>query len=578
MTRAPIRVLPRSVVSKIAAGEMIERPVSVLKELVENALDARAASVTVRVDGSLDRSLRVVDDGLGMTAEELQLAVLPHATSKIRDADDLFRLTTLGFRGEALASIAAVSTLTVTTCADEAGEGTEIEVVGGEVLGTRPVGRRRGTTVHVRDLFFNVPARRKFMKTERGELRVAARFVSHIALAYPGVRFAFERTDGAPHLYEPADGLRPRAGDVYGRAAETMLEVAHETQGVRVSGLCGRPDQSRATREHQVIVVNGRPVASPLVSHALKMGYADLIPPDRQPTAVVHILVDPALVDANVHPTKREVKFAHEGTVFEAVRDGVKVALARLSGSIVPLRPVPHTGAEGARPGGSGKPAEILELWARPGEGRPVGTSQGSASPGGVEEVARPDEPKFWQLHRRYVFAQTSSGVLIVDQHAAHERILYERALERLAGSATTAQRLLFPEPIELTPAEDELLVEVLDPLEKLGFEIERFGGRSIIVRAIPDDVYGWERGQLLRDILDEYVSVGRSVRAVRERMARSFACRAAIKSGASLSPREMHELIDTLFATSTPHGDPHGRPTFLRMSLDELDLRVGRG
>jgi DNA mismatch repair protein MutL len=573
-------VLSRGVIEKIAAGETIERPVSVLKELVENALDAGATSVTIRVDGSLDRSLRVVDDGVGMTAGELALAVCRHATSKVREADDLFRLATLGFRGEALPSIAAVSALTITSCADEGGSGSEIEVVGGEVIGTRPAARRRGTTVHVRDLFFNVPARRKFMKTERGELRVAARLVSHIALAYPHVRFAFERNDAAPHLYESVAELRARAGDVYGRTtADVMLDVRREKGGVEVVGLVGRPEHSRATREYQVIVVNGRPVVSPLISHAVKTGFGDLIPPDRQPTAVLHLRLDPALVDANVHPTKREVKFAHEGAVFESVREGVKEALGHLSSSILPIR---RTGAPEPAPSDDapGRPAEILELWAPPRGDTPVGAPPGppAESVGAPHEAARPDEPKFWQLHKRYIFAQTSSGVLVIDQHAAHERILYERALERLDGAATTAQRLLFPEPMELTPAEDELLGELVEELGKLGFEIERFGGRSIIVRAIPDDVYGWDRGQLLRDMLDEYVSAGRSVRAVRERLARSFACRGAIKSGMAMSAREMHALIDALFATSTPHGDPHGRPTFLRMSLDDLDTSIGRG
>lgn len=603
MTDSRVRVLPGSVVSKIAAGEMIERPVSVVKELVENALDAGASRITVHVDGSLDRSLSVLDDGIGMSRADAELALEPHATSKIRSADDLFRLTTLGFRGEALSSIAAVSALTLTSAAVDGEPATEIEVVGGKRLEVRQTSRARGTTVRVRDLFFNVPVRRKFMKTERGELRVAVRLLSHFALAHPEVAFALERPGGTSHVYDAAPSLSVRARDVFGKSTvDQMLEVVPRSEGIEVTGLIGRPEQSRATRDYQIMIVNGRAVVSPLLNHAVKTGYRDLIPPDRQPMSVLHVNLDPGLVDANVHPTKREVKFAREGMVFEAVRDAVAHALSVLSPAVrhgggadlgtEPSRPdsqlrIPDGGIVRARTGPG--PGDVLELW-RPlvrerAESASPETATTPASDDAVpvdpqpprEPVARPDEPKFWQLHRRYIFAQTASGAIVIDQHAAHERILYERALARLDGEPPAGQRLLFPEPIELTPSEFELFGEIQGELERLGFEIEPFGGNSVVVRAIPDDVYGWDRGQLLRDILDEYVNAGRSVREVRERMARSFACRAAVKSGTALRPEEMRELIDALFATTTPHGDPHGRPTLIPVRLDELDRRFGR-
>ena len=629
MTDAPsprVHRLPAGVIAKIAAGEMIERPVSVLKELVENALDAGATRITVQVDGALDRGLSVIDDGVGMTREEVTLAVERHATSKIHEAEDLFRLRTLGFRGEALAAIGAVSALTIVTRAREGGEATLLEIVGGKLLGIQDASRTQGTTVDVRDLFFNVPVRRKFMKTERGELRAGMRLISHTALANPSIRFTYERLETSSLVYEATPDLRTRAMDVYGRAtAEQMLEVSHELRGVGVTGLVGRPEQSRATRDFQVMVVNGRPVVSPLLNHAVKMGFKDLIAPDRHPMSVLHLTLPPADLDVNVHPTKREVKFAHEGTVFEAVRDAVLAATAELAprrsaftapgtapgtpgesglapatqlrigesdagreawappGERLPEAPIlsPAPSPEGRVEASTPAPADTkTDDASRPGSGAGIPTMPG-AGPADVVttpgRVARPDEPKFWQLHRRYIFAQTGSGVIIIDQHAAHERIHYERALARLDGEPAATQQLVIPETLELTPSEAELVEELTPRLRQLGFEIERFGPRSVLVRGIPEDIHAWGEGQLLRDLLDEYVHAGRSVRAVRERLARAFACRAAVKSGRSLAPEEMRALIDTLFATSMPHGDPHGRPTLIQMSLEELDRKFGR-
>jgi DNA mismatch repair protein MutL len=540
------------VVAKIAAGETIERPTSVVKELLENALDAGATQITLRIDGSLDRELTVVDDGVGMTKDEVLLALDRHATSKIENADDLFRLTTLGFRGEALPSIAAISATTITTCAEAGTPATEVEVVGGELLRIGETTRNRGTSVRVTDLFFNVPVRRKFMKTERGELRAATRLLSHMALSRPDVSFSLERSDRSPIRYPAASSVAERAATVFGRStAGRFLEVAGAHADIDVRGVVGRPEQSRATRDAHVLVVNGRVVVSPLLNHAAKSGFADLIPPDRHPISVLFVDIDPSLIDVNVHPTKREIKFAHEGRVFEAVRSAVVAALDRQL-----------TFADSRR--ATARHAEAALTFLAP------------STPAG-EPRARPDRPKLWQLHRRYIFAQTASGVLVIDQHAAHERILYERALAALNGREPTSQRLLFPETLELTANELELLTELGPHLARLGFEIEPFGERAALVRAIPDDVYVVEKAQLVRDLLDEYVHVGRSVRDLQERVARSFACRAAIKSGHMLSVAEMESLIDALFETTTPHGDPHGRATIVSFSLDELDKRFGR-
>ncbi len=572
MTVAHIRVLPTGVVNKIAAGEMIERPASVVKELVENALDAGATQITLKIDGSLDRSLSVVDDGHGMSADQARLALERHATSKISDVDDLSRLTTLGFRGEALPSIASVSAMTITTCPVGGGHASELEIVGGELLSVRETTRTKGTTVLVQNLYFNVPVRRKFMKTERGELRTASRVILHLALAYPEVRFTLERTGAEPIRYERATSLEERAAQVFGRRiVEGMLVISADVEGIEVRGLIGRPEASRGTRDGQILILNGRPVSSPLLNHAVKRGFGDLIPGNRHPFSLLHLTVDPASVDVNVHPTKREVKFSREGFIFEVVRDAVAVALGALS----PVGELDHPDLLRESPPDRGTPPSQarrppLDLWSEP--------SLVTDAPSGEEPPAEPiAERKFWQLHRRYVFAQTHSGVLVIDQHAAHERILYEKAIERLAGAPATSQRLLFPETIELRQSEFELFSEIRSELERIGFEVESFGGRSIIIHAIPDGYQGADVARLLLDVLDEYVDSGRSVRETRERLARAFACRAAVKSGTPLSAEEMSALIDSLFATGTPHGDPHGRPTLIRFSLKELDRRFGR-
>lgn len=574
---AEVRRLPPSVVQQIAAGEMIERPISVLKELLENAIDAGASRIHVTIEGTLDQRLSVSDDGSGMTADALRLAVERHATSKLSCAEDLLRLSTLGFRGEALPAIGSVSRMTITTAVADGEPGAAIEVVAGEVLDVRPATRRKGTTVDVQDLFFNVPARRKFLKTDRGELRAGLRLFSQLALAVPAVEFVWERDEGPTVHYPPADSPRARIAQVFGRArTEGLLDVAYEAGDIGVYGAVSRPEESRATRNDQSLYVNGRPVSSPLLSHAAKMGFRDLIPGDRFPWFVLDVSVPPDSIDVNVHPTKREVKFARENEVFSAVRRAVMDALATLAPEALSADRVRE------RPGTPfpAPPTNQLTLPAKPervGEDAPLVPERAPREVAPGVRVARSDEPKFWQLHRRYVFAQTASGVLVVDQHAAHERILYERAIARLGGEPAATQQLLFPEPIELTALEWELFTEIEPNLTKLGFETESFGGNTVLVRAIPADVHGWDKGQLLRDLLDEYVNVGRSVRAVRERIARAFACRGAIKSGTALAPEEMRALIDRLFATETPHGDPHGRATLIQFSLAELDRRFGR-
>lgn len=647
MSRAPIRRLDPVTAGQIRAGEVVERPVSALKELLENSIDAGAARIEVSVRGGLERELEVSDDGTGIPREELGLALETHSTSKIVDLEDLSRLATLGFRGEALPAIARASRLTIDTRAAGEPEGTSLESEGGEAGEARPSGRPPGTTVRVRDLFFNVPARRKFLRSSAGELRGAARLLSAYAIAYPEIAFRFV-VDGRERLDAPrARTVSERLAAIFGRRfLDQCLPAADERPGATLAAFLGIPELARVTREAQVFLVNRRWVQSPLLSQAVRHAYGNLIPPGRHPACVVDLRLDPATVDVNVHPTKREVRFSHEDSVFSFVSRAAAVPLARLvpryeAGSTATRGDLPslhdlvrdasgqlpiwgkgsasHGGASvtGADPAGlrqaSGPtapswvprasarvgPAEILgdrdafrnaalttaeppSEVAAPMEGGASATEEGASSSAAAQAVVRPQFANLWQLHDTYILAPISGGLVIVDQHAAHERILYEEALTRMRERSGAAQQLLFPLIVDLTRAEFELLLEILEPLGGLGFDVAPISPPSVLLRGVPPGLGGKDPGSLLRDLLDSIgeESGGRHLPddELADRLAKSFACHAAVRSGDSLNVEEMNHLVDRLFATSLPHGDPHGRPSFVRVDLRELHARFGRG
>ncbi len=604
------RLDPRTA-SRIAAGEVLDRPVAALKELVENALDAGATTIEVTVEGGLDRAFEVADDGVGLSADELPVALERHATSKIRALEDLDALATLGFRGEAIPSIAEVSRFSILSRPREGGDGHRIDVEGGVIAVVVPGARAIGTTVSVRDLFFNTPARKRFLKSTASELRQADRMLHALAVAHPEVAFRFV-VDGRPRLTLPiAADRRERLVALHGASfVERLLPVREERPGFVFEAWLGVPEMARVTREAQTILVNRRWVQSITLSQALRQGYGNLLAPGRHPTAILAFDLDPASVDVNVHPTKREIRFAREDAMFGYVVQAVSKPMALLAPRYVPAgrpEPGPPTLAElthedrrqpnlfttdPARPGLLAGPALPGGLAVVTGGGTLAGGTGATAEGGALRLVAGGDAgsdaaappsmrlPDLWQLHETYILAPIAGGLLIVDQHAAHERILYEEARARIEGRATASQGLLFTLSVDLTRDQFDLVLEIMPALVKLGFEMSTLSPPTVMVRAVPAGIGAREPATLLRDVLDGLGEHhGRSMAKDEpwDRVAKSFACHAAVRAGERLSREEMNHLVDRLFATGLPHGDPHGRPTYVRVDLHEMNQRFGR-
>jgi DNA mismatch repair protein MutL len=577
----PIRRLAPETASRIAAGEVIERPLSALKEVLENALDAGAHRIEITVDGALDRGFTVADDGTGIAPAELELALERHATSKIGSLEDLDRLASLGFRGEALPSIAAVSRLRIVSRAEGEENAATIAVEGGAVIERGPAARARGTTVEVRDLFFNTPARRKFLKSPAGELRGALRMIEALALAAPEVGFRVT-VDGRERLsLPPAGSPRERAATLWGAGhAEQRIEAEGERDGMRLYALLGLPEHARASRDGQTFLVNRRWIQSPSLSQALRQAYGNLIPDGRFPAAILWITVPADRLDVNVHPTKREVRFASDDSVFGLVAGAAAQQLAPLH---PPFQVVPGGGAE---PRWAERVTErppdqtylgFDETRGAAGERAPESAAQAAAA---APAAAAGDEgPAFWQLHNTYIFAPVRDGVVIVDQHAAHERVLYEEARSRLEGQRGASQQLLFPLVVDLSRDRFELVLELGPQLEQLGWDLAPLGPPTVVVRGVPAGFADHRPGALLQDMLDGVAEdSGRTAHEdVTEKVARSYACHAAVRAGDPLTQEEMKTLFDRLFGTIRPHGDPHGRPTFVRLTLEDLHRRFGR-
>jgi len=574
--RRSIESLSNDLVGRIAAGEVVERPASVVKELVENALDAGARRVSIEMSGGLTGLLRVADDGIGIPSDELDLAVQRHATSKIRHAEDLDRIGSLGFRGEGLAAIGAVSHMVLASRFGDAENGSKISVEGGAIGPVTPVARAAGTTVEVRDLFFNTPARRKYLRSVSAELRQISQLLQSYALARPDVHFSFG-VEGRVSLEFPAvEDFPARARQVLGQdRMSRMIPVLIEERDLELEGFLGAPEDSRIRSGHQVFLLNGRWIGSPLLRTAAREAYGDLIPPSRHPEAVLHLRLPLKDVDVNVHPTKREVRLVRERELYPRLIGAMRRVV---EGRYPALR---IRGADAERPVmysprfTEGRVAEPSVTQALPGI-LPFPTPTVASLPEMVEDEAGPVMASMWQLHSTYIFASILGAVLIIDQHAAHERVLYEQALGRLRGESAVSQELLFPQVVELTHDELSILLEVNAILEKLGFHLELFGGTSVLVHAIPAGLRAWRHGALLKDVLDHYTDLPTAL-DVQERVARSVACQGAVKAGQKLSLQEMNTLVDQLFATEKPQGDPHGRPVFLRVELTELNRRFGR-
>ncbi len=591
-----IRLLPDNLINKIAAGEVVERPASVVKELVENALDAGASAVTVVLEEGGRRKVLVEDDGRGMARDDALLAFQRHATSKLEGEEDLERIRFLGFRGEALPSMASVSRMLLRTRSAAAGSGVQIRIEGGGEAEVRDIGFPRGTSVEVADLFYNVPARRKFLRTPGTELSHASAVVTRTALAHPGVIFEL-RHDGRQLLqWSAVATLRERLHQVYGEERIGQLLEFDEQRGggrVRVAGVLSPvdPTSSRRKSAGSLVYVNNRPVTDRKVIQAVRVAYRDVSVTGANPFYVVFLTLPPEEVDVNVHPTKNEVRFRNSGAVFQAVSGAVRRALQGGGGSEglpEPSGSGPTVAAAGnwpQRPPATPVAAEQLPFRRAGGEPSwnlpPSSGSAPAVHEPGPQPLARAEVvPGSWrllgQLHNSYLLVEDHRGLLVVDQHVAHERVLYERYLAGVRQDKITVQGLLVPAVIETEPASGAILEQLLPQLAELGIELEHFGGSTFLHKGHPDFLEQFEVEPFLHEVVaavrDRDGTAGELAREIRQRLLISAACHAAIKINTPLVREKMEQLLADLLQTENPLFCPHGRPIVLRFPLAGIE------
>ncbi|HEY4422795.1 MAG TPA: DNA mismatch repair endonuclease MutL [Pyrinomonadaceae bacterium] len=603
-----IRVLADHVANQIAAGEVVERPASVAKELVENAIDAGATRITIEIEAGGRRLLKVSDDGEGMVRDDAILAFERHATSKIRETDDLAAIGTLGFRGEALASIASVAKVELTTCIEGANAATRVTIDGGRMRDVKDAAHPRGTTLIVRDLFFNIPARRKFLRSEATETYHLTNLVTHYALAHPEIAFTFVNNGREVVRTAPAKDLRERAYQIFGEEfLKNLLEVdGGELQLARVSGFVSAPRDRRTSRDSQYLFVNRRFVRDRMISRALTEAYRSILPHGVYPAALLFIETPLEEVDVNVHPAKTEVRFRRQAAVADVVRESVRAALASAS-YVPPPEPVPQPIMTAAavssitpqpriefvpppsppppRPPAEPSGEEIardLEVMLRSASQYVPAVKSAALPPlNSAEKIAREVTPEslstnirpLGQLDESFIIATDDQGLLLIDQHVAHERVLFDkyRALE--AERRTDSQQMLVPETFDLTPAQAAVFDDLAPELEKYGFELMRLSGRTVAIRAVPADLPGSEARNMLFELLETVDAEKKSnaPETMRDEIAASLACHAAIKVNMPLAPEKMRWLIDRLLQTSSPTTCPHGRPVILRLSTRDI-------
>jgi len=574
-----IRVLPPEVASRIAAGEVIERPVSVVRELLDNAIDAGASRISVTVEGGGLELIRVADDGCGIPPNDVELAFERHATSKIGSAEDLRRVATLGFRGEALPSIAAAADVEIVTRARGEPVGVHALLVEGRIVRRSARAASPGTTVSVRDLFARLPARRAFLSSPAAEGRAIAVLVSHYALAYPGIAFELE-ANGRRVLATAGDGvLRHAFAAVFDAdTALAMLDVDHVDGAVQVSGLASPPFIHRGTRANISVFVNGRWVASRGLTFAVVDAYSGLLPADRFPIAALHVRLPPDEVDVNVHPAKAEVRFRDERTVQRAIRHALAAAMERAPAKVWGSA-APPSAASSDEPAASSAPLSErlrpkLELSPQPTQGTLALTRPGL--PSRPQRETLPLLRVVGQMAQTYIVGEGPDGLYLIDQHAAHERILFDRLIAAQGCTEGAVQPLLEPLLIELPVAEAAALAEHAEALAALGFALEPFGERAWLLRQVPIILGGRDLGAALRGILAD-LEADRRIPSLVERAAASVACHAAVRAGMLLSLEEMRRLLEDLERTANPRTCPHGRPTIVHLSTADLERQFGR-
>ncbi len=574
-----IRVLDNETISKIAAGEVIERPASIVKELVENSLDAGALRIAVDIEGGGMTAIRVSDNGCGILGTDMKLALERHATSKISSSDDLWDLKTYGFRGEALYSVAAVSRFEMISRPSAEKIGFRILTEGLKRIVSEEEMRQEGTTVCVTNLFFNSPARRKFLKSAATEFRHIVKTIISYALARLDVDFTLRR-DGKVHIsVSPAQSLTERVAALYSEQyRDKLMEVFSAGEDMTLGGFIIDPNRARRRGAEQWLFVNGRPFASRPMVAAVHEGYRSTLSPGTSPDFILFLNMPPHDVDVNVHPTKKEVKFRNQGKIFDLVSGSIRKTLGaaepvnaqltdlhRLSSRKYILQS--REGSEGLRIEDSQTKQMALFM-----------SAQLSPTDDLIpDEESGTEKPVFIQLHQTYIVATTDSGIVVIDQHSAHERIIYEELMGVFTKGNVDAQRLLFPITIQMSHQEEIILEEYRSLLTRFGFDLEQFGERTYLLQSVPAISPGFDVEVALHAILGDLSDKGMHEMNQYEKLAKVIACRTAIKAGMPLNESFMSELLDGLFATSLPYSDIHGRPTIVQIDLNELNRRFGR-
>ncbi|HED10770.1 MAG TPA: DNA mismatch repair endonuclease MutL [Caldithrix abyssi] len=585
-----INILPENLANKIAAGEVVERPASVVKELVENAIDAGAGQIKVFISEGGKKLIQVVDDGQGITQADLPLAFERHATSKIKTGKDLDAIGTLGFRGEALPSIASVARVEIKTRHKNDAIGSILRIEGGKKAPVKHIAYNKGTSLSVQQLFFNTPARRKFMKSDTAENQRIISTLKRFVLACPDISFELW-IEGKQYFSFKKGTLKERVMDVFGHEiGDRLIEMDHSLAGVRLYGYISPPDLKRKSRSHQHLFLNGRPIQDRSLSYAIYQGYGETLKEGEHPLFCLYLTLDPSQVDVNIHPTKMQVRFSNDRSLYYMFLNSVSrllnetgalptISLEGSAQAAVPAHTVADEkkGADGNRgrqdpfPVTGRKRKNVNQLSLAYFGGQDTGEAGKTVPQHGDGK----EHHRFWQLHGRYILSEIKSGLVIIDQHLAHARILYENTLARLnAGQPSGGQKLLFPQKITL--ALDDFLVfkDINSYLEKIGFLVRVFSGNTIVIEEMPADVKIGRESQILLDIIDYYKNVPHGQMHHTERIAAAFAFKNAYKPGEVLSEPQMHALVDQLFACETPFYAPNGKPAIISMDIEELKAK----
>jgi len=613
-----IKILPENLANKIAAGEVVQRPASVVKELVENSIDSGADEIIIYIKNGGKDLIQIVDNGEGMSEDDLLLAFEPHATSKIYELSDLEKIQTLGFRGEALPSIASVAMVEARSCQEGLQEGRQLIVKGGVMNSIEPIPMRNGTSIFVRKLFFNTPARRKFLKSANTEFRHIVEIIRKFALGYPEVKIQFYSNESEIFNLDKGN-LKDRIGELFTKNySDKLIQIENSQDGISLNGFVGNLDLVRKKSAEQYLFVNNRLVVDRMMNSAVYSAYSSLIERGEFPFFVLKLDLNPEEIDVNVHPSKTEIKFQNEWNIYQFIKNSVSSKLGKITQMIPQMSKYNPNDFQSAKYSPSGgqlnnsfnnnsnfqrnKPLSEkelnsqLSLQMKP--NKQIVEDESFENKSSNEEFSFDDRvnrfissldgmkdaqentpySNIWQIHNKYIMAQISSGLIIIDQHVAHERILFEQALKSFNNKLNrSGQQLLFPISLELKPDDFSMLLDILPSLQKLGFSMREFGKNTIILEAVPSNIQKLRERNIILEILDDYKKNNKVNNPITYKIAASYSCKAAIKAGEKLEIDEMQRLIDELFQTGNPYFCPHGRPIIVNLSLDELDKRFER-